>query len=786
MNTLFRKMLRDLRAMWPQTLALVVIMTLGVSGFIGLISAYRDLGTSYRNTYDQLRFADVTFQVDSAPAGISADITQLDGVAAVTGRLRVDAGLDLPDGDQVRARLLGLPGDGQPAVNQLWISEGRMLAAGDTNAAVLESAFAGLHDLHPGDTITPILNGQPTPLTLVGIASSPEYLIVSPSQQEIFPSPRSFAVIFLPLSTLQEAMNAGDAVNEFALRLRPDADQSAVAAAAGSVLQPYQIESTIWQGEQPSNAALQQDLDGYRELASLMPTLIIAVAAISVYVMLGRMVRAQQPQIGLMKALGYSSRAVLGHYLAFALAIGVLGMVLGVAAGIPLGRWITQTYASELGIPLVRTHVYADLIVPAAAFSLIASILAGWGPARQSARMAPAAAMRLDPAAALSDGHLSLLERWIRPPLWLRLPLRNVFRQRRRALTTGLGIVFAFILILMVLGMIDAMRTLQTQTFEEVERWDVAAVFDTPQVENTLTRVRSWAGVAEAVAVMQMPASLHTPDASQDILLTALPPEQDMHVLPLAAGISPAQALADGQIVLTDALARQLGVQPGDPVTLDTPLGRQTLHLSATVTELMSAAAYVSLAQARKLSPLPVPIFNGIYLRVDPARAKSIKRDLYRLPGAASVQVKAETRQDFDQLVGLFWAFMLMMLGFVLVMAFALLFNAATVNVLERQRELATMRAIGSDKWRIAGNISLETALLWLLALVPGLLLGTWTAVQMGQAFSAELFEFDIHISWESYLLTSAGILLTMLLAAIPAIRRVNRLNLAEATKILT
>jgi putative ABC transport system permease protein len=186
------------------------------------------------------------------------------------------------------------------------------------------------------------------------------------------------------------------------------------------------------------------------------------------------------------------------------------------------------------------------------------------------------------------------------------------------------------------------------------------------------------------------------------------------------------------------------------------------------------------------MSPLPTTFFNGIYLTVDPDAAKTIKDKLYHLPGAASVQLKVEMRQGVEELMGLFYLFMGVMLVFVVIMAFALLFNAMTVNGLERERELATMRSIGTGRMAIGRLISLEGVILWLFVLIPGLLLGTWVAAEMGKALSAELFTLQVTISPTNYLLTSLGVLLTMMLAAIPAVRRVNRLNLAEATKVLT
>ncbi|RIK14573.1 MAG: hypothetical protein DCC52_19530, partial [Chloroflexi bacterium] len=123
---------------------------------------------------------------------------------------------------------------------------------------------------------------------------------------------------------------------------------------------------------------------------------------------------------------------------------------------------------------------------------------------------------------------------------------------------------------------------------------------------------------------------------------------------------------------------------------------------------------------------------------------------------------------------------------FALAMAFALLFNTMTVNVLEQQRELATMRAIGTHRRLIALMMTTESFVVWLLALIPGLILGTLAANALGSAFQTDLFAFTIVIAPQSYVAAAFGILLTMLLAAAPAIRRVNRLNLAEATKTLT
>ena len=221
-------------------------------------------------------------------------------------------------------------------------------------------------------------------------------------------------------------------------------------------------------------------------------------------------------------------------------------------------------------------------------------------------------------------------------------------------------------------------------------------------------------------------------------------------------------------------------------MTLETPFGTEEFILGPTTDEMMNAVGYLSMDEAQERLHAPTVPYNGLYLTVDDAQSRQIKLDLYHLPDAAAVQRKADLVTDMRGFMGLFYLLIGIMMAVAVVMAFALLFNAMTVNVLERKREFATMRSIGSGTGRIAALLFAEDLILWLVTLLPGLLLGHWMALQVGTAFSADLFTFNIVVAPSTYVFTAAGILLTMLLATLPAIRQVNRLNLAEATKVLT
>ena len=783
-SVLLKKTIRDMKSAWAQSLALAVIVALGIAGLISMDGAYRDLSTSYNYAYDTLHFADVDFSVQAAPESVVEKVAQLDGVKAVTGRLIIDTGYELPSGEPIRARFIGLPTDRQPAVDGVYVREGRYLQPGDENVVVLESHFADYYHLHPGDEVTPIVNGRKTGVKIVGIASSPEYLIVSRSKQDVMPSPRTFAVLFAPLPQVQKTFGMEGKINDVAILVKPGVDRSEVIQEVRGILNPYGITDITPREHQPSNEALGLDLEGFKETAYLIPALMFFVAAMAVYIMLSRTVRAQQPQIGLMKALGYSDGAVMLHYLAYALTVGTLGSVVGILTGQPLATLITKVYTGELGIPMVKTQLYPDLWIGGIGLMLLFMIAGSIGPSRTSAKVAPAIAMRIDASVALVKGRVSIVERVVRIPFWLRLPVRDVFRVRRRSISTGLGIVFSIMLVVLGFAFMDSMDFIFDYGLTS-GRWDVLAQFSVPQMEQTAKTVASWDGVRYVEEHIEMPVTIKANGKSQGLLLYATKSDTKMPPIRLVGPTKELPvALKDDRIVLTEYMAKKLGLQEGDEVELTTPFGNMKFEVGGISREYITAVAYVSLERVQALAGMKV--FNALYLEVDHDRQVEVKRKLYHLPGAANVQIREGMMQDIKSFMGLYDAFVGTIFFFAAVLAFALLFNTMTVSVLERQREFATMRAIGTSGSRISWLIAAESLILWALTVLPGLFLGWLVAYYAVGTFISDLFVFYLKIKPLSYLLSGVGILVVMLLSALPAIRHVNRLKLAEAIKMIT
>jgi len=787
------KLWRDIRQQKWQFTALVVVILVGVLSYGGMMGMIDDVEASLDHTLDELRFQDFVVTLEgTTPESLVQDVAGVDNVQAVTGRLVMDVGLDISEDNQARARLVGMPTAAQPPVNQLYIQEGRYLQEGDGLVAVVDHHLAEYYGYGPGTMLHPIVNGEPIDVEIIGIAVSPEYLMAVASAENVLPLPSGFAVLFMPQAEVQRLFGAEGSINELNVLLesRSPGDLDRAIAQVEDVLGSATVRSVVKRADNPSYSLLRLDLEGGREMMGMVPTMFLVIAAMSIYVLLNRMVQAQRPQIGVLKALGYSRWAVMRYYLLYSGLIAIVGSILGFALSYPVGQAFAQAYAAEFGLPFVTARFHLAAGLEAIGITLVVALLAGWFPAWNSARIPPAQAMRFDPSVALVKGSVPWLERALGLVFHLRtgtkIALRNLFRNRRRTLTTSLGFVFAFVVLLTCWAMFDGMGYMMEVQFQRTDRWDLQAIFSQPRPYALMEQIKGWAGVEAVEPVLTFPVTIKSGSDSHDAFLVALDPDSTLHRFQLPKNKTPSELLAPDHALLSPTMAKNWDITTGDQVTLQTPLGDQQVTVDTSNAEVMSPSVYVSLDWAQGEIPGGQDLFNGLWLQVDEADQKDVRRMLYHLPGVASVDLKEEISTGWQSLMGLYYVMMGMFLIFALVIAAAVIFNTMTVNVLERQREIATMRALGQSRRRLQGMITVENLLVGLLALVPGLAIGVGSTYYLFQVFSASAdFYLPFYIAPLTYGIVTLLIFGTALLSQIPAMRRVNRMDLAEATKVM-
>lgn|GEM_PF-956492 len=780
---------RDMLAHKGQFIALVVLIAIGITSYVTFQNGYYNLKASLDYAYTTLRFADFTVRVDRMPLAAARAVERVPGVETALVRTVNDVGLELKNKDQATARVISSSGP-DAALNSIHIEKGRFPAAAARNEIVLSTQFATDTSTSLGDQLTLLIGGHNTLVRVVGIGIDPENLYAMRNEGTL-PAPGTFAIVYTTEKGVEYLFGTADSGNDVAVKALPGVNLDELAERVEDELRPYGLDSTAQRVDMPSYAGLNSELEQNRLMARSLPALILAISSLSLFIALSRLVQAQRGEIGLAKALGYSDGQILIHYLTIAMMIAVAGSVFGVVLGLWGAQGVAEMYVSMLGLPFMASGFYPQVAAIAVSLALLSCAAAAAMPAWRSARLAPAIAMHSDPNTSLAGGHIPVVERVLSPLLprsfTFRVPLRNIFRAKRRTAYTVLGIAFAMVLSVATVSMFDSIDYIMDKAFTDIERWDIMAAFDTPFGTPRVAEIRHMTGVERVQVALMLPVTMSVGSAEEDVVLTATTPDADFHGFDPVSGASPSDALAAGDLVLSSSTARLLGVVPGERVTVDSPLidDPVALRVGTLSDEMLGQPAYLSLDAASQLTGAAVTSYNALFIDADPLRANRIREDIYDLPGAAAVQVKAGYVDQLKKWLQLFDFFGVVLLGFGAALAFVVVFTTFTANVTERTREIATMRTIGEDNLRLTVMITLENLAIALAAIPLGLWLGIQAANALFLYFDVEGFELKAYIYPASIARISLLMVVVVLLSEIPPVRRIFRLDLAEATKVM-
>jgi putative ABC transport system permease protein len=785
MSTLSTKLRRDLRRSRTQFIAVAATIFLGVTLFGATYDAYRSLKASYEQVFEDVSFADYWITGgDSAAAGAAAMAT--DGVAAVVTRERIDLPMRPVPDHALFGRVVGLPTT-EPAVDSILILDGTMFDPTRSDEVVVEQHTAEHFHLAPGDEVMISAPDGWRSFTVTGIASSAEYLWPSPSRQQIISSLDDFGVVFAS-DAIVDSLTAGSASTDVLVRYRSGADRTRLDDAMAGIADDVGAVDAYSRANQPSNSALQEDVSGFGELSFMFPVLFLTAAGIGTWVMLTRLVMTQMSVIGTLMASGMRRRTIFGHYLGYGVVVGLVGAIPGVIAGALLAWLIAGVYTSAISVPITVLAIDATTPLTGLAFGLFTGVAAAAFPAWRAVRRAPAEAMRgVYPS---GTAHRTLAERLI-PPL-RRLPatgamvLRGITRNARRTVTTILGVVLALMLILVSWGMIDTVDGLIGRQFDQIEGSDARVVLDRVPDSAALAAIASIPGVAAVEPTLSATVAVEADGRRYTTELEAFMGDTTMHRFLSSTGII---ALPATGVLLGDDMHSSLGVDIGDVVTI-TPSGLGTSFsepVAGFVDEPLGTYAYVSLGElASQVSVATgtTGIVPGAAVRFVPgADPTAMRRALQGADGVLAISGTRAFEATLKSFLGLFYAFVGVMLVFGSLLAFAIIFNTMSVNLAERTVEVATLKASGMTDHRYARLISAENLIVTVIGLAPGLVIGYYAAAEFMAAYSNDQFSFDLMMRPTTLAFSALAIVVVTLLAQIPGLRAIRRLNIAAVVR---
>lgn len=775
-----RKLLRDLWRLRAQALAIALLLGAGVGMVVMSFGMIRSLEATRTAYYDRYALADLWAPLRRAPNSLERELAHLPGIGQVETRLTAAATLDIAGvAEPVSARLVSLP----VSVNRLVLRSGRMPRAGAANEVVASEAFARAAWIGLGDRIPALIYGKRIDLTLVGTALSPEYVYaVAPGQ--IFPDNRRFGVLWMAREPLSAALAMRDGFNEAVVRVAPGARRDDAIAALDRAMQPYGPAGAFGRDLLTSDRFVSSEIDQLRTTVEILPPVFLAVAAFLLNILLARLVDTEREVIGLLKAFGYRNGTIVAHYAQLALLLCLGGVGVGWGLGAWMGRGIAGLYQQFYSFPFLTFVAGPDIYLGAAALALLAAVAGAAGAVWRAQRLTPAEAMR--PPAPARYSTRAILAPVIRllPDEPSRMIARGLLRRPLRSAATVLGLASALALYVASASSMDNVDRMIELTFDRGQRADLSVVFAEPRDPHVRAELASLPGVRGIETWRGAGAELRFGGRTRRESLLGLPRGAElMRMVDIEGRViePPAQgAIISGQ------LARQLGARTGDLIDVQVTEGKRPvfpLRVVQVIDVPLGAAVVLDRGALNRLLR-EGEVSSGAYLAIDPAQLDALYARLKQTPQIAGVAVKDAAvrgiRETIAQSMGIVTLFNT---GFAMLIVAGVTFTAARISLSERARDIASMRVLGFRKSEAGFVLLGEQAVLALLAVGPGLLMGIALSRYVASSFSSDLFVIPAAVSSATL---GTGVLVLGMAAAATAVlirRSADRLDLVRALK---
>ncbi len=753
---LFKKLLRDIGKSLGTYLICIFVVSAGFAGY-AVLSIVRDSVVYAQSSfYRETGFADGFASVVQAPREpVERRLLALPGVARAEGRIVKTARVTSYAGEDVQLRLVSM--SRSPLIG-VQVAGGSLPGQGEY-ALLLGEQFAGARSLGEGDSLRISALGRQTVFTVSGSGLSPEFVyLMGDNAADMIVDPARFGAAFLPADVMEALWGWQGFANDFVIVMEPGADFAAIEEQVREILEPYGCIGVYPRANQPSHSMVQSELDQLERMSGAVPFLFLFVAGIILYITLRRLIEKQRGQIGTLKAFGYPDRLVLLHYVSYGGFIGLVGGLLGGAAGSYLAFPLVDYFKTYFFIPGLSGRFSVKYLLLGMVMSTVFCSLAAFFATRRVMRLSPAQTMR---PASPKTAKKTLIEKL--PAVFNlftvtgKMGVRNIFRSRTRSLMTLSGVACAYMIMATMLSAFSMLDAFIFDYLEEMQQQDIKISFNHPVAPADALRAARLDSIEAIDPIAEVPITLRWGDREQDATVIAMGPDATLYRLFDEQGRI--VTLDDSGIVLSSHLADQLDVTVGSSLELETiyPKKRTSLvRVSQIVPQYIGANAYMSLEGLGRVSDYRGAV-TSLYIKAPLETTQQLLARLENLESVAAVEDRNALVGEYRELLGSFIGIYASMASMAVLIGFSVIYTSSLIGFEELKREVSVLSVLGLRSRETMDIIAVEQGLLSLGGILVGIPMAFLADKLLFSAMGSELYSIPPMIS-ASTLLQAVGL----------------------------
>ncbi|MFD0589050.1 ABC transporter permease [Paenibacillus sp. GCM10027627] len=770
------KLLRDIKQSAGQFLAFVLVIAVGAFFYTGLVTLSDNLSAYTKAYFKEHNLSDLHVYYSQISKQEVADLSAAEGITEgvhrIEGRYTFDAAHSF-DNDKATLKVHSIPE--QNEINTTAILEGRLPS--NKEEMLLDSRYANEHELTIGDQIRIGANQKELTFTISGLGENVEHAKKNDTQDHL-----TYGIAYIAEGAIPDI--AGDfTYNEIIVDAKEGYDIGRLGEAIEKNSERLAYLSQISKERTFSYSQLTATIQNNKGMSFVIPLLLFFIEAIILFLTLSRMIDSQRNQIGIMKALGVNNRSIMLHYMGYPVLVGIIGSIVGFAIAafvfIPL---IVESNANAYSLPGIHFSLSAYSILPPIIISSVFGMLSCYLSGRAILKERAAQALRPKPPKAMKKIRVETV-----PGVWNRLPysykiiMRNIFLNKQKAFASSVGVVVSTVLLITAFGTQTALQKVANQT-KEVYTYDLRVDYKmgTGQIPSQLP-----AGVQNSYSLSSYPIEFIKGDESEKATLIVTERENNLlHFFDTRKDKIP---LENNGALVPKSYADSFHISEGDmiDVRFSAPeLNQKTVQMKVLkITTQYSKPSFYITTDYLKSFGLDYNPTSLLMKGDDSMELASLRSSFERNASVESISDKSDLEESAQYILKQNSFIFIMFMISAVILSFGAIYTISSINIYERNRELATLKVLGFPKSKINRLIFLENILLTVVAVIVAFPIGSFMYGNVVEALSSTHQQIPDQLTASSILLSIAMALLLTLLSNLPLRRKVSRIHMIESLK---
>lgn len=695
---LFIKMLRDLRSNKAHFISIFIMTFMGIFIYAGMNAVGNGMDYSASKFYKATNLADAyLFGVDfteedekllEAEEIIDSAERRLQLEASIKDLTKKTIQLNIVYENNISSNIVVDGEEINPAESGIW----------------LDSAFANANGINIGASMTLLVQGLEYTQVVKGFIMNPEYVYALKDDSEILPDHNNYGFAFTSAGIIEEELGINLPFNQILIESK--AEKNKLEDIKKKIFIDKQAV-LMMQADHPSVNMFNNEVKQMKAMQTIFPVAFLLIAVLTSFTTMTRITINQRTQIGTFKALGFSNKKILSHYMSYGTFTGITGSVLGLVTG-PyfLPKLIFYFQQGFYTIPNWEGKLQPGITIMVILCICCCSLS---GLIASKRELKGVAAQILRPKAPKAGKHTSLekIRIWNRLKFDYQWNIRDVLRNRLRSIITIIGITGCIGLIICAFGMNDTVKELSYTTYNNINTYDTKIVFS-ESFSDIEVAVLKAVDTRQFIQEAAIEVNLKDKVISSSVTITG-----NGEYIQFIDNDNNGTILPQSGIAITNKFSKLHGLQEGDSI-------KWRIYGSESWVETkINEIIYNPVAQGLFISE---EAYNKMGMDMEPtALLTDEPLEVFALGEYTSIQTREELIASMDKMLETMKVVIFVLVLAAVVLGVVVLYNLGALSFHERIRELATLKVLGFQYRKLSKLLQMQNIWLTLFGIFIGI-----------------------------------------------------------------